>query len=110
MLAALLLMPLAASADAELEYKVKAAFLVNFTRFVSWPPEKFGSISSPLEICVLGESRIAEILRSYAVGKTVGDRGLAVRAAERPEALRECHVVYVPQADGLGATQLAILA
>ena len=39
----------------KLEYKVKAAYLYNFTKFVKWPDEAFDpSPDSPLNICILG--------------------------------------------------------
>ena len=38
-----------------LEYQVKAAFLLNFTKFVEWPAAAFAAADSPIAICILGE-------------------------------------------------------
>lgn len=40
--------------DTAVESKVKAAFIVNFARFISWPEESFEVESEPLVICTAG--------------------------------------------------------
>lgn len=54
-----LLLPFATAADvstANLEYRVKAAYLYNFTKFVTWPDDSLDSSpNTPLNICILGE-------------------------------------------------------
>src|SRR5262245_22779405 len=37
------------------ERQAKAAFLLNFTRYVEWPQKSFGSSNSPFSICILGQ-------------------------------------------------------
>jgi hypothetical protein len=43
------------AADAQLEYQVKAVFLLNFTKFIEWPAAAFELPVSPVTICILGE-------------------------------------------------------
>ena len=43
------------STDQDLEYKVKAAYLYNFTKFISWPDKAFSNeTNQTLNICIYG--------------------------------------------------------
>ncbi len=84
-----------AIADAsKLEYRVKAAFLYNFARFVEWPengPRSYG----PVVIGVLGKDPFGSILDSTIRDKTAGGRPLVVRRLKDPREARECHLVFI---------------
>ena len=47
--------------DPALEYQVKAAFLLNFTKFVDWPAGAFAGSDSPITICILGNDPFGRI-------------------------------------------------
>jgi hypothetical protein len=47
-----------AADEPPLEYQVKAAFLLNFTKFVEWPASAFAQEHSPLTICILEKIRL----------------------------------------------------
>ena len=65
----------ARAAEAEpLEYQVKAAFLLNFTKFVQWPASAFADEHSPLAICILGEDPFGNTLTEIVKGETVNGR------------------------------------
>ena len=76
------------------EYKVKAAFLYNFTLFVEWPAEAFTGNDSPLTVCILGKSPFGDALDSLR-GKTVKKRKLVIRQINRVEEMGNCHVLFV---------------
>lgn len=76
------------------EYKVKAAFLYNFTLFVEWPAEAFSGNDSPLNICILGKSPFGDVLGSLK-GKTVKTRKLVVRQINSVQEMRSCQVLFV---------------
>jgi hypothetical protein len=80
--------------DAPLEYRVKAAYLFNFTKFVEWPP---GAIpdGAPFTICVAGMNPFASALEDTIRGETVGGRSLQSRVAEG-EQDKPCQVLFVP--------------
>src|SRR5436309_1901674 len=63
----------AAEITAPLEYQVKAAFLLNFTRFVEWPQPESAS-SPPFSICILGEDPFQGALEKTMEGETVNGR------------------------------------
>ena len=81
------------------EYRIKAAYLYNFTRFVEWPPTAFVGEAEPFIVAVVDSdgaavSALAEALR----GKTTpGGRPIDVRAADdAATALAQGHIVFVP--------------
>jgi hypothetical protein len=41
------------------ESQVEAAFLLNFAKFVEWPPAAFSAPDSPFAVCILGEDPLA---------------------------------------------------
>ncbi len=65
--------------DIALEYQVKAAFIFNFARFVTWPAGTFPSSESPLLIGLLGHDPFSEALQKTLDGKMVEGRPLVVK-------------------------------
>jgi hypothetical protein len=94
-LLALALLPArAAEPPANLEYRVKAAFLLNFTRFVEWPANALAG-SGTLTICVLGSDPFGSILDETVRGKSVNSRALAVRRIDQLAGNADCRVLFV---------------
>jgi hypothetical protein len=87
--------PAVSAADDPLEYRVKAAFLFNFARFVTWPPSRFAADDSPVELCVVGAGGFRQVLEETVAGKTAAGRPLQVRGIQQPRELLGCHVAYV---------------
>ncbi len=79
------------------EYSVKAAFLLNFGKFVSWPDRDFPNRSAPLVIGVLGSNPFHEDLKKMIAGKSIEGHPLVFRLLPTPEAGRDCHIVFVSQ-------------
>lgn len=90
-----LLSPRYATADAALEYQVKAAFLLNFTKFIEWPATAFDDAGAPFTICVLGNDPFGRALEQVVAGETVGGRKLAVRKMDQAAAPHTCQVVFL---------------
>src|ERR1700704_5980613 len=57
--------------EGPLEYQVKAAFLLNFTKFVEWPASAFASADSPIAICVWGDDPFGKILDQIVAEEVV---------------------------------------
>ncbi|MBI5739821.1 MAG: YfiR family protein [Nitrospirae bacterium] len=81
------------------EYKVKAAFLYNFTKFIEWPADSFENADTPLTLCISGGNPFGDALDSLK-DKTVGGRRLSIRIVSRPEATEGCHIVFSSDPDG----------
>jgi hypothetical protein len=84
-----------ASAQVLSEYEVKAAFLVNFFKFVEWPPEAFATDTAPLVLVVVGEDPFGESLDEAIRGKKVGGHPLAVRRVGAGDDPGPAHMVFV---------------
>jgi hypothetical protein len=83
-----------AAAQPSLEYEVKAAFLLNFTRFVDWPASAFAEPSSPFAICVIGKDPFAGALDEIVKGENVNGRRLVVIRSEQVPPARTCQIAY----------------
>ena len=86
---------LAADDEPPLEYQVKAAFLLNFTKFVGWPSGAFADSRSPLTICILGEDPFGVVLDEIVRGESVDRRAVAVQRIRRPPEPRSCQILYI---------------
>jgi hypothetical protein len=92
----LTLIPLRA-ADQSLEYQVKAAFLLNFTKFIEWPPEP-DVTATPSAICILGDDPFGPVLAQTVNGETLQGRRLEVMRVHRtvPAA---CKVLFISRSE-----------
>lgn len=77
------------------EYKVKAAFIYNFAKFVEWPAQKLGSDSAPLVIGVLGSNPFGDELENALKGRQINGRGIVVRQFDDVEAAKAAHLLFV---------------
>jgi uncharacterized protein DUF4154 len=85
-----------AYADSALEYRVKAAFLYNFTKFVRWPETAFHNTNSPIEICILGDTPFEEA-SSVIQNKTAGGRKLKIYRVNSLDDINGCHVLFISE-------------
>jgi hypothetical protein len=83
-----------AHADSALEYRVKAAFLYNFAKFVDWPRAVFPSDESPVVFCLVGPDPFGNSLDGTVGGRQAGGRDIVVKREVNPEQLSECHLVF----------------
>lgn len=85
----------AQGADQPSEYQVKAAFLLNFTKFIEWPVGAFADERSAFTICVLGEDPFDGTLDQIVEGEAVSGRMMAVQRIGQPPAPKACQVLFV---------------
>ena len=86
-------------AKAAEEYQVKAAFLLNFTKFVEWPEGAFEDEHAPLAICILGEDPFGSALNDMVKGEAVNGHEVVIRRIHRVPASKECQVLYVEKSE-----------
>jgi YfiR/HmsC-like len=82
------------AADEPLEYQVKAAFLLNFTKFIEWPPAAFGAADSPIAICVLGDDPFGNALDQVVAGEVVNGRKVVVQRIKKALPPQSCQVLF----------------
>jgi hypothetical protein len=88
-----------AAEDQTLEYRVKAAFLLNFTKFVEWPPSAFANDKSPVSICILGEDPFGQVMDDIVGDESVNSRKLVVRRLRDIPAAGACQVLFFEKDD-----------
>ena len=82
-----------AAQDASLEYRVKAAYLLNFTKFVDWPPSAIEG--GPFTICVAETNPFGPVLAGTVSGETAAGHPLASRVVRATAA--SCQVLFIPR-------------
>ncbi len=87
------------AADEPLEYQVKAAFLLNFTKFVEWPASAFAQPDSPVTICILGDDPFAQTLDEIVAGEVAGGRKVMADRIKRPPSPRSCQVLFAGKSE-----------
>ncbi|MEN8822693.1 MAG: YfiR family protein [Abyssibacter sp.] len=80
-------------AHASVEDQIKAAFLLNFAKFVEWPASQFASPDAPVQLCLQVPEEVAEVIENTLASKSVGRRPMQVQS--RQESLSGCHLVYL---------------
>jgi hypothetical protein len=88
------------------EYRIKAAFLYNFTLYTEWPPNAFERADSPILLAVAGEDPFGLQLDSAVRGKTVQGRSIEVRRYERAADVPPCHLVFLSDSQARNLPQL----
>lgn len=75
------------------EQQIKAAYILNFTRYASWPAAVLADPRAPLVVCMLGQGGgdIARQLQSRAAGS----HPLDLRTITRLEEVAPCHALYI---------------
>lgn len=77
-----------------LEYRIKAAFLYNFARFVEWPQQNARN-GSKLVIGILGEDPFGPLLDETVRGKNAAGRPLEIKRLSSVDNAASCHLVFV---------------
>ena len=81
----------------ELEYEVKAAFLLNFSRYVTWPADR---LKPPFRICLYGSNPFGRRLRDAVTGESWQNRPMEVREVQTLVEGQSCHLLYIPDSAG----------
>jgi hypothetical protein len=74
------------------EYEVKAAYLLNFARFIEWPENK-----DPFTICIVGDDPFQGALDRLIEGEVVNGRPIAVRRLARWQ--EPCRILFVSRSE-----------
>ena len=101
----------AAGTGSASEAEVKAAFLLNFTRYVEWPAASFAGAGAPFVICVLDDAEFAATVTRVIGVRTVSERPVSVDARASLAEVGGCHILYLPSSrSGLHEQVIAELA
>lgn len=84
---------------ASVEYQVKAAFLLNFAKFVEWPPDAFPDDKAPIILCVFRHDPFGSALDEILHGKTINNREVQARRISDLADVKTCQIVFVGSLD-----------
>jgi YfiR/HmsC-like len=76
------------------EYAVKAVYLYNFGKFVSWP-SKAGGSNRAFGICVLGDDPFGHDLDSTVDGETIDGQAVVVKRFASVQNAPGCDILYI---------------
>jgi YfiR/HmsC-like len=76
------------------EYDIKAAFLLNFARFVEWP-----NTGNFLGICVLGKDPFGKALDDVVDKQSAAGRPIVVRRVVLLEEARQCQILFISSSE-----------
>jgi len=82
------------AADEHTEYQVKAAFLLNFTKFIEWPASAFEASDSPIAICILGDDPFGSTLDRIVAGEVVDGRKVTAQRVKQAPLPKSCQVLF----------------
>ena len=77
------------------EYQLKAAFLLNFAKFVEWPPAAFAGATSPMVLGILGENPFGDVLERTIRDKTINNHPLVVKELHSSAEATNCHILFI---------------
>jgi len=98
LLATLMVAQYTTSAAADMEYRVKAAYLYNFLRFVDWPEQAFSSDDASYELCLLGHDPFGSSLTPVS-SKRARKRSIHLRHLQPNADASGCHVLFISDSE-----------
>lgn len=88
-------------AETEVEAKVKAAFVVNFARFINWPQSSFTDPTAPLILCTVGVEGVEQSFAGVEAKKIKGRPLVLQNYGSLEEVVSSsCQIVYVKGTTG----------
>jgi hypothetical protein len=75
--------------------KLKSAFLLNFTKFVEWPPERFAGMTEPIVFGLIADQTMHQEVSAIVAGRQINGRALLVRTVTGVGDLPMIHILFV---------------
>ncbi len=76
--------------DTNVEYKVKAGYLYNFTKFITWPETK----SETFNICIVGEDPFGDLINPIEQ-RTAFGLPIKLFRFNRINQAQHCHILFI---------------
>lgn len=97
--AAFLLSAPGQAADTDInEFTIKAAYISKFGGFIRWPDSAFSSDTSPITICVIGDTPVGNALTKVAM-RPVGNRPVTLKTVKAFSPDAGCHILFAGDPD-----------
>jgi len=80
------------------EYEVKAAYLLNFLKFVEWPAAT-PNAENAIPICVLGRDPFGTALDNIVAGQQIGGKNVVSKRIGTPAEIDSCRVLFIDSSE-----------
>ena len=101
------LLHLNAASSSNKEYKVKAAFIYNFAKYVTWPESSFETQESKLVIGVVGKNPFGTALDKTLKGKKIHNREIQIKYFKKPQDITKTHILFVSNTEKGNVSKIA---
>jgi hypothetical protein len=99
----------AAQAGRPTESQVKAAYLYNFGKFVTWQPAEAAHANS-LDICVLGSDPFGSVLDTTVSGEKIDGKQIAVKRLATVDEAGKCSILYISPSEDPRLRPILVIA
>ena len=79
------------------EYEVKAAYVYDFGKFVTWPPNF--TAAGEFTICVLGVDPFGTTLDAITAGERINGKKIAINLIAKPQEAVSCHILFISSSE-----------
>lgn len=104
MLAYLGWMATAAAVEPQSEYKVKSAYLYNFSKFTQLPKTHF-SENNAYDLCILGDSPFGDFIDTLS-GREVEGHALTLHFVSSTQSFNQCEMLFITRSEAGQLDQL----
>ncbi len=77
------------------EYKVKATYIYNFARFVTWPATFSSGKDEAFTVCVLGHDPFGPTLDSTLGNETLDGKPVTIKRISKPQDSAGCRILFI---------------
>lgn len=88
----------AAAAQAT-DAQAKAAWILNFARYVHWPSNTFAATNTPIRVGVLGKDPILQELSVTLKGQRIDGHGFVVKAVVSDPEVLACQILFISSSE-----------
>ena len=81
---------------ADREYRIKAAYLYQFGRYIQWPANTFDTPKSPFVIGVVGKDPIGTALDQIAETRKIQGRAIRILRFSSLNDIKPCQILFIP--------------
>ena len=79
------------------EYEVKAAYVYDFGKFVTWPAN--ATAAGEFTICVLGLDPFGATLDAITAGERINGKKIAINRIAKPQEAVSCHILFISSSE-----------
>jgi hypothetical protein len=77
------------------QYRVEAAFLFNFTKFIDWPASAFNSPEEPFVIGILGDDPFGNFIDEVVKDEKVKEHSIKIERYADSSNIGKCHLLFI---------------